>query len=55
VTFSESGPCTLNGAVLTARSPGQCQVTAFSPGSASYAQASQTYTVTVTAPPRRGR
>ncbi len=55
VTFSESGPCTLSGAVLTARSPGQCQVTAFTPGSASYAQASQTYTVTVTAPPRRGR
>jgi hypothetical protein len=55
VVFSENGPCILNGVALTALSPGQCQVTAFSPGSASYTQASQTYTVTVTAPPRRGR
>jgi hypothetical protein len=55
VVFSETGPCTLNGGVLAALSPGQCQVTAFSPGSANYTQASQTYTVTVTAPPRRGR
>lgn len=55
VVFSENGPCILNGVALSALSPGQCQVTAFSPGSGSYSQASQTYTVTVTAPPRRGR
>ena len=55
VTFSETGPCTRNGAVLAALSPGQCQVTGIAPESASYTQAHRTYSVTVTAPPGRGR
>ncbi len=55
VIFSEQGPCVIAGAVLTALSPGQCQVTAQSPGTASIKPGSETYTITVNAPPRRPR
>ncbi|MDP2287403.1 MAG: hypothetical protein Q8M73_02415 [Actinomycetota bacterium] len=53
VLFSEQGPCVINGSVLTALSPGQCQVTAFTAGNASLTPGSETYTITVTAPARR--
>jgi hypothetical protein len=55
VIFSEQGNCVIAGAVLTATSPGQCQVTAQSPGTAQIKPGSETYTITVTAPPRRPR
>lgn len=55
VIFSEQGPCVIAGAVLTALSPGQCQVTAQSPGTASIAPGSESYTITVNAPPKRPR
>ncbi|MBI1351819.1 MAG: hypothetical protein GC156_11955 [Actinomycetales bacterium] len=53
VIFSEQGPCVIAGAVLTALSAGQCQVTAMSPGNASLTPGSETYTITVTNPPKR--
>jgi hypothetical protein len=53
VIFSEQGPCVIAGAVLTALSAGQCQVTAISPGSATLTPGSETYTITVTNPPRK--
>jgi len=53
VLFSEQGPCVINGSVLTALSPGQCQVTAFTAGNASLTPGSETYTITVTAPAKR--
>lgn len=55
VIFSEQGNCVIAGAVLRALSPGQCTVTAQSPGTASIAPGSETYTITVNAPPRRPR
>jgi hypothetical protein len=55
VLFSEQGPCAIAGAVLTALSTGQCQVTAISPGNAQLTPGSETYTITVTAPPRKPR
>lgn len=55
VLFSEQGPCAIAGAVLTALSAGQCQVTAISPGNAQLTPGSETYTITVTAPPRKPR
>lgn len=55
VLFSEQGPCAIAGAVLTALSAGQCQVTAISPGNATLTPGSETYTITVTNPPRRPR
>jgi hypothetical protein len=55
VIFSEQGPCVIAGAVLRALSPGQCTVTAQSPGTASIAPGSETYTITVNAPPKRPR
>jgi len=53
VLFSEQGPCAIAGAVLTALSAGQCQVTAISPGNAALTPGSETYTITVTNPPRK--
>ena len=53
VLFSEQGPCVINGSVLHALSPGQCQVTAFTAGNAALTPGSETYTITVTAPPKR--
>ena len=55
VVFSEQGPCVISGAVLTALSPGQCQVTAQSPGNASVTPGSETYTITVQAAPSKKR
>ena len=55
VLFSEQGPCAIAGAVLTALSAGQCQVTAISPGNATLTPGSETYTITVTNPPRKPR
>ena len=55
VIFSEQGPCVIAGAVLTALSAGQCQVTAQSPGNATLTPGSETYTITVTNPPRKRR
>lgn len=54
VVLSESGPCVINGSTLTALSAGQCTVTATSPGSASVTPDTNTYTITVKAPPQRG-
>ena len=42
-----------NGATLTALSAGQCSVTATSPGSTSLTATSTTYTITITAPPKK--
>ena len=53
VLFSEQGPCVINGSVLTTLSPGQCQVTAFTAGNASLTPGSETYTITITAPPKQ--
>ena len=55
VVLGESGPCVLNGAVMTALSAGQCTLTATSPGSAAYLSNTATYTITVQAPPRKPR
>ena len=55
VVLSESGPCVLNGSVMTALSAGQCTLTATSPGSASFLTNTATYTITVQAPPARPR
>ena len=53
VVLSETGPCVINGATMTALGAGQCVLTATSPGSASINAATATYTITVTAPPKR--
>jgi hypothetical protein len=55
VLFSEQGPCVIAGAVLTALSAGQCQVTATSPGNAQLTPGSETYTITVNNPPKKKR
>ena len=55
VLFSEQGPCVINGSVLTALSPGQCQVTAFTAGNAALIPGSETYTVTVNRAPTTRR
>lgn len=53
VVLTETGPCVLNGAVMTALAAGQCQVTAVSPGSSSFQPDTEVYTVTVAAAPTR--
>ena len=53
VVLSETGPCVINGATMTALGAGQCVLTATSPGSASINAATAAYTITVTAPPKR--
>ncbi len=53
VLFSEQGPCAIAGAVLTALSAGQCQVTAITPGNATLTPGSETYTITVQNPPKK--
>lgn len=55
VLFNEQGPCVINGSVLLALSPGQCQVTAFSAGNASLSPGSETYTITIAAAPSTRR
>ena len=53
VVLAETGPCVINGATMSALGAGQCVLTATSPGSASINAATATYTITVTAPPKR--
>ena len=53
VVLSETGPCVLNGSTMVALSAGQCVLTATSPGTAAINGATATYTITVTAPPKR--
>lgn len=55
VVLGETGPCVIDGNVLTALSAGQCTVTATSPGSASLTPVTTNYTITITKPPRRAR
>lgn len=55
VLLSESGPCSINGSVITGLGAGTCTVTAASVGSSAYTPASVTFVVTVTAPPRKRR
>jgi hypothetical protein len=55
VVLSETGPCVLNGSIMTALAAGQCTVTATSPGSAAYLSNTATYTITVQAPTRKPR
>ena len=55
VLLSETGPCSLNGAVITGLSAGSCTVTATSVGSSAYAPTSVNFVVTVTVPPRPRR
>ena len=53
VLFSEQGNCVISGSQLMALAPGQCQVTAQSPGTATITPGSETYTVTVVAAPKK--
>lgn len=53
VLFSEQGNCVISANVLTALAPGQCQVTAISPGNATLTPGSETYTITVQAAPKK--
>ncbi len=53
VIFSESGSCVMAGATLTALSAGQCVVTATTAGNATLKPATETYVLSVTAPPRK--
>lgn len=55
VLLSETGPCALNGSVITGLSAGTCTVTATSVGSSAFADSSVDFVVTVTAPPRKRR
>lgn len=55
VIFSETGPCALNGSVLTALGTGQCTITATSPGNAQFKPESETFILTVQNPPRQRR
>ena len=55
VLLSESGPCSINGSVITGLGAGTCTVTAESVGSSAYASGSVTFVVTVTVPPRKRR
>ena len=53
VVPSETGPCVINGATMTALGAGQCVLTATSPGSTSINPETATYIITVTAPPKK--
>jgi hypothetical protein len=55
VIFAETGPCALNGSVLTALGAGQCTITATSPGNAQLKPETATYILTVQNPPRKRR
>jgi len=55
VLLSETGPCVIGGTTLTVLGPGQCVVTAVSPGTGAIAGTTATYTITVTSPPKRKR
>lgn len=53
VLLSETGPCVIGGTTLTVLGPGQCVVTAVSPGTGAVAGTSATYTIAVSAPPKK--
>lgn len=53
VVLSETGPCVINQTTLTVLGAGQCTVTATSPGNGAVAGTSASYTIEVTAPPKR--
>jgi len=53
VLLSESGPCVINGAVLTGLGAGTCEVTATTVGNGAYAANSIDFVVTVTAPAKK--
>ena len=53
VLLSESGPCSINGTVISGLGAGTCTVTATSVGSSAYAATSEEFVVTVTAPPKK--
>jgi len=53
VLLSETGPCVIAATTLTVLGPGQCAVTAVSPGTGAVAGTTATYTITVTSPPKR--
>ena len=55
VVLAETGPCVLNGATMTALGAGQCVLTATSPGSATITPNTATFTITVTAPPKKAK
>jgi len=55
VILSESGPCSINGSIITGLGAGTCTVTATSVGSSAYADSSVNFVVTVTAPPKKRR
>ena len=56
VTLSTDGPCALDAVQLNALGPGQCEITATSLGNGgSLFPTTSTYTVTITAPPKRSR
>jgi len=55
VLLSETGPCVIGGTTLTVLGPGQCVVTAVSPGTGAVAGTTATYTITVTSPPKKKR
>jgi hypothetical protein len=55
VLMSETGPCSINGSVITGLGAGTCTVTATSVGSSAYAPTSVKFVVTVTAPPKKRR
>jgi len=53
VLLSESGPCVINGSLITALSAGTCTINAASVGSNSYSASATQFIVTVTAPPKK--
>lgn len=55
VIYSESGPCALAGATLTALSQGQCVITATTAGNATFKPATETYVLTVQKAPKKKR
>ena len=55
VLFSEQGPCVIAGANIIAVGPGQCVLTAMTPGTAKYTTDTNTYVIGVQAPPRKPR
>ena len=56
VTLTTDGPCALDAAQLNALGPGQCEITATSLGNdGSLSPTTSTYTVTITAPPKKSK
>lgn len=55
VLLSESGPCSINGSVITGLGAGTCTVSAATVGGNGYSANSEQFVVTVTAPPRKRR